>query len=224
MNKDIQQLFKNERGNIALFVIGMLGLMMVLFVFVLNMGAALVVKEKSATTAKQASMAATSMLYKEVRQEIYEYEHETLEGSIHAFFEDFDEKISDEKDSLRNNSNYNDWTDNELELEALDRVLDKALSNSELRIKLREILQNIDFDATVINMARNTIVENGGKLEGATLTVKQNRIYVRAANEVESTSYDGLLRGIKEKLYQESAGPKVDFLQDIWNPGTIQLN
>jgi hypothetical protein len=225
IKRRMQQLLKDEQGNIALFVIGMLGIMMVLFVFVLNLGSALSVKEKSATTAQQASMSATSVLYEEVRKTIDAYEYDSFEGEIHAFFEDFDEKISDEKDTLKNNMYYTDWSDNELELEALDKVLVKALRDSKLRPKLHEILVGAEFETSVIETAQNAIRENGGTLEGATLTIKKDRIYVKAANEVKSTSYNGFMSGIKEKLYKESAGPKVDFLKDIWNTSTtINLN
>jgi hypothetical protein len=221
----VQQLLKNEQGNISLFILGMLGLMMILFVFVLNLGSALSVKEKSATTAQQASMSATSVVYEKVKKVIDEYEYDSLEGEVHAFFKDFDEKIADEKDALSHNGYYRDWSDNELKLEALDKVLAKALHDSKLRPKLHKLLLDADFESNVIETARNAIRENGGRLEGATLTIKKDRIYVKAANEVKSTSYNGFMKGIKKKLYKESAGPKIDFLEDIWNASTtINLN
>lgn len=217
--------YDNEQGNIALFVLGMLGIMMVLFVFVINMGFALTVKEDSAATVQQASMAASSVLYENVRETIYNYENDTLEGAVQAFFHDIEEKVDEKAEQLSTNATYNDWSSNEIELEAFDIVIEDELSKEVVRVKLMEILQSENIEGKVIEMAKKTITQNGGELAGAELAIHNNRIYVRAANEMESVSYDGFMEGIKENIYQESAGPKIDFLEDIWTYSSlIQLD
>lgn len=221
MNKNLD----NEQGNIALFVLGMLGIMMVLFIFVINMGFALTVKEDSATTVQQASMAASSVLYEDVRKVIYNYEDETLEGAVQAFFKDIKKKVDQKAEQLSTNAAYNDWSSNEIELEAFDIVLDNELDKGVVRNKLMEVLQAEDIEEKVIDKAKQTILRNGGELTGAELAIHENRIYVRAANEMESVSYDGFMKGIKENIYQDSAGPKIDFLEDIWTYSSlIQLD
>lgn len=217
--------YDNEQGNIALFVLGMLGIMMVLFVFVINMGFALTVKEDSAATVQQASMAASSVLYENVRETIYNYENDTLEGAVQAFFHDIEEKVDEKAEQLSTNATYNDWSSNEIELEAFDIVIEDELSKEVVRVKLMEILQSENIEGKVIEIAKKTITQNGGELAGAELAIHNNRIYVRAANEMESVSYDGFMEGIKENIYQESAGPKIDFLEDIWTYSSlIQLD
>ncbi|MFC4558649.1 Tad domain-containing protein [Virgibacillus kekensis] len=217
--------FKNEQGNIALFVLGMLGIMMVLFIFIVNMGFALTVKEDSATTVQQASMAASSVLYENVRNLIYNYEHDTLEGAVQAFFRDIEEKVDQKAEELSSNPTYHDWSANEIELEAFDIVLENELDRDIVRAKLMDILQYEDIEENVIDMAKQTISQNGGELAGAELAIHNNRIYVRASNEMESVSYDGFMEGIRKKIYQESAGPKIDFLEDIWTyDSLIQLD
>ncbi|UJL47031.1 hypothetical protein KFZ58_03550 [Virgibacillus sp. NKC19-16] len=225
MIKKLKERFNNEDGNIILFVLGMLSIIMILFVFVLNMGMGLAVKEQSGTTANQASMAASSVLYEEVRQVIFEYEDDTLEGALQAFFEDIEEKVDDKVSELSGSFTYNDWSANEIELEAFDIVLKEELETPVIREKLNELLADEDIESLVINKAREAIVQNGGQLDGAELMIENNRIHVRAANEFESTSYDGIMAGINENIYQESAGPEIDFLEDVWNTSnTIQLN
>ncbi|GAB3047726.1 hypothetical protein [Virgibacillus ainsalahensis] len=225
MIENLKARFNNEQGNIILFVLGMLSIIMILFVFVLNMGTALGVKEKSATTAKQASMAASSVLYEEVREVVYDYEDETLEGALQAFFEDIEEKVEDKASELSGTYTYNGWSANEIDLEAFDMVLNEELQTPVIREKLEELLMDEDIETKVINKARQTITQNGGQLDGAELKIKDNRIHVKAANEFESTSYDGFMAGIQENIYQESAGPEIDFLEDVWNESnTVQLN
>lgn len=216
-----RQRFKNEDGNIALFVIGMLSIIMILLIFVVNLGGALATKEQSATTAQQASMAATSVLYEEVRRAVYEYEDDTLEGELLSFFEDIEEKVDERAAELSGSGSYADWTRNEVELEAFDQVLSEALDQDVLRSKLIEVLGEEDIETAVIDKARQAILANDGVLEGAQLGINDNRIYVRAANEFESVSYDGFMEGLQENVYQESAGPTIDFLEDVWEVSSV---
>ena len=76
-----KNILKSEEGNAALFLLGLLSIMMVLFVFVVNLTQVLAVKERANTTAQQASLAATSVFYEEIWHSIDEYER-TLIGVI----------------------------------------------------------------------------------------------------------------------------------------------
>ncbi|WP_218144039.1 Tad domain-containing protein [Lentibacillus persicus] len=211
----------NEGGNIALFVLGMLSIIMILLVFVVNLGGALATKEQSGTTAQQASMTASSVLYEEVRRVIYEYEDETLEGAVQAFFEDIEEMVDERASELSGSGDYADWTVNEIELEAFDQVLTEEMNKDVVRDKLNELLTVEDIESKVVNKTRNAIVANNGVLDGAELAIKDDRFYVRAANEMESVSFDGFMEGIQENVYQESAGPRIDFLDVVWGGPTV---
>ncbi|GEN44518.1 Tad domain-containing protein [Alkalibacillus haloalkaliphilus] len=218
--------YLNERGNIAIFVLGMLSIIMVMFILVINMASALATKEQSSTTVQQASLAATSVFYEEVSRVIDEYEDETLEGSLLAFFEDFNEKVSDRVDQLSSSGGYTGWSQNEINIEAFNQVLTEELNEPIVRTTLSGLLQDEEVRTSVINEARNTIQRNNGVLDGAVLTVSDNRFYVRAANEFESTSLDGIVGQINEHVYQESAGPTINFLELIWpsSSSTISLD
>ncbi|SEP95477.1 hypothetical protein SAMN05216232_1438 [Virgibacillus subterraneus] len=213
----MKKTLQNEEGIIALFVLGMLGIIMILLILVVNLGGALAVKESSATTVQQASLAGSSVLYEEVRQIIYDYEDETLEGALQAFFEDIEEKVGVRADALTSNSSYNGWTANEIHIEAFDQVLKDELNRSVVREKLEDLLQYENIESKVIDEVKETILENDGVLEGAKLYIRDHRIYVKAANDMEAFSYDGYMEGIKENIYQESAGPKIDFINVIWD-------
>src|SRR5699024_1700289 len=217
----LKKRFQNEDGNIALFVLGMLSIIMILLIFVVNLGGALATKEQSGTTAQQASMAASSVLYEEVRRVVYEYEDETLEGALQAFFEDIEEMVDDRASQLSGSGNYADWTANEIDLEAFDQVLTEELNKDVVRSKLNELLEDEDIETEVIDTTKNAIVANGGVLEGAQLAIQDDRFYVRAANEFESVSFDGFMEGIQENVYQESAGPKIDFLDVVWDGNSV---
>ncbi|SET34340.1 hypothetical protein SAMN05216389_10976 [Oceanobacillus limi] len=247
----------SENGNVALFVLGMLSIIMVLFLVVANLGSVLATKEKSDMTSSQASLTATSVFYEEVRDmiegtsytepvepteptppdedaenydelmEAYEeameeydelYDEYLEELEIYEFFDQFDDKVAERRDGLI--GSLPDWTLNELDLEALDQVLENALtSGGPVQEALEDLLVG-SIDNAVIQAAIATIEQNNGELEGAKLDIQDNRIFIKSANEMESTSYNGILEGIQEKIYQESAGPEIGFINYIWNRNT----
>ncbi|WP_067724817.1 Tad domain-containing protein [Oceanobacillus damuensis] len=233
MKETLKNRLNNEEGNIALFVLGMLGFIMILFVFVMNMGMALAVKEQSATTAQQASMAASSVLYDEVQEIVFGFDYEGVlpeedpeEDSDEVNndepeeedlpFENLEEKINELAVNFQGNGRYSGWSENEKKLQAFDQYLTDdlfplPLIGQALKIKL----QNSGIESAVIDMARNTIIQNGGVLDEAELWVKDDRIYVRAANEMEGASYNGFMSGIQENIFQESAGPEIEFIEFI---------
>ena len=74
MNKWFAKIRKQENGSIAIFVAGLISIMMILFILVLNLGSVYAVKEKSATTAQQASLAATSAFYERVQEIVFSFD------------------------------------------------------------------------------------------------------------------------------------------------------
>jgi hypothetical protein len=269
--KKLLNYYRNEQGNVVLFVIGMLGIIMVLFILVVNLSSALATKQQSDTTVSQASLAATSAFYEEVKRVFYSYpnpipvvpdepdESEELENSnyekelekylkkkmVYDYFKHFNIKLQEKKDSLNGldlikGRDYDDWTENEKELEAWDMLIDEELSGGDDPIKIAfecllgiydpynylgeelgcgdfGINSDIDVHKAAINMAILTIEKNGGILEEATLDItNDDRIEIRAATEVTSSAYDGFVESVTENLYQESSGPKIDFIDLIW--------
>ena len=81
----------------------------------------------------------------------------------------------------------------------------------ELRIQLENDIRH-HIIQKMKNEAAAVIADNNGNVDGAEMRVfEDGRIYVKASNNVESTSYKNYFSGIKKKLFQESAGPKSGF-------------
>ncbi|WP_217589265.1 hypothetical protein [Lentibacillus saliphilus] len=226
MIQDLKKRLVKEDGNTMLFVMGALGLLMILFVFVFNMGAAFVTKEQSASTARQASLAATSAFYDELRH--------ALSGEEIKYGESDENDSVDEEDSGEGESSEETWnfdeelqkarestpigslSPNEWEIEILERVITAALHTPLLGEIVEEHLKSNISHQNVVEAARTAVVANGGELDGAVLKIDENRFKVNAANEFQSTSYDGFFEGIKQKLYRGSAGPRVNLIEDLW--------
>jgi Putative Flp pilus-assembly TadE/G-like len=216
MKARVIDIVRQDRGNAAILMIGLLSIMMVLFIFVFNLSKIFAVKEEANTTAQQASLAATSVLYSQVDEVINDYEA-ALIGTVDKIPESIGKKIQKKEFELQSDSSYDDYSDNEIELEALDIVLTEELQRGVGKDQLHDML-NIELYETIKEMeaqAQTTIIQNNGNLSGATLVVDDGQVFVRASNTVEGTSFKGFFTDLKEDLFQTAGGPKVDFLTEL---------
>lgn len=251
MNR-IRNRLENEEGNVALFVLGLISIMIILFLLILNLAGALIVKEQAMSTSQQAALAATATLYEELPGFILSYEKDLKE-----FLEEeeaakeaenppepeapvegeepekekeektLDELIQEETEKL--SGEMADYTLNEIRNEAIDRILakelDKGLGNGLLKKKLSEELE-FAWIKSMKESARNTILANGGELEGAVMTVfDDGQIVVESSHEAGAIAYNGFFAGIQKNLYKTSKGPEVKFVQKIpgWEGRTYSL-
>lgn len=223
----LKKSLNNERGNAALFMIGILSIMMIMFVFVLNLSKALAVKEQANTTAQQASLAATSVLYEEIWDSIEQYEDDLIKKLLDGLDPDSNDTIFDlypktieervDEETVQIQSSNPEDSQNEARRKAINQIVSEEIREGTWGYMLRDQLDK-DLRFHIIphmkDAARTTIVENGGKVSEAEMRIFDNdRVFVKASNEVESTSYGKFLKGIKKKLFQESAGPKIDFVK-----------
>lgn len=245
---EIKSFIKNEKGNSALLVMGLLSVMMILFVLVLNFAGALVVKEQAMSTSQQAALAATATLYEELPIFINKYEKELkemLEEEKEKEEDKEDEKedeeekenpeedkgfgelVADKSDEI--SGSMSGYSYNEIRNEAVDRVLskelDRALGEGLLKNKMIEEMEH-SWIKDMKESARATILANGGELEGAEMIVfDDGQVVVKSSHEAESSGYSGFFSGISENLYKTSKGPELKFVQKIsaWEGKTYSL-
>lgn len=207
---------RNERGNITLFTVGSMIIVMLMFIFVINLAKVFAVKEQAHTSAQQASLAATAVLYDEIWTAIDKYEI-TIMGLVDSYPKTIEQKV-DERTIALNNS-HPDWSGNEAYVEAIDQVLIEEMNSGVGTEELRQALQNELNPSIIYSMkeqARQTILANGGTLTGAEMELfHDNRVYVKAANTMESIDYGSIFHSFKDDVYQTGAGPEINFLEEL---------
>lgn len=242
--KKFKSYLNNEQGNIALFVIGILSVMIILFVLILNLAGALIVKEQAISTSQQAALAATAALYEDLPEFISDYEmklkemlaEEAEEGGeaeppeVAAPKEEEDsiaELIEKEVDNL--SGEMADYSLNEIQNEAIDRVLasemDKGLGGGLLKKMMNDEME-YRWINSMKESARNTILANGGELAGAQMTVFENgQVVVKSSKEASAIGYNGFFAGAVKNLTKSSKGPEVMFVQKLagWEGRTYSL-
>lgn len=249
----IKPLFKNEKGNSAILVLGLLSVMVVLFVLVISFAGALVVKEQAVSTSQQAALAATATLYEELplfivdyEKELKDFEEEKKKEEEEAAEDDdeqpeepeepseesevdktIDELIDEEVDKI--SGSMAGYTLNEIRNEAIDRILVEQLelgaAEDLFKKKMAEEMEH-SWIKEMKESARSTILMNGGELEGAEMTVfDDGQVVIKSSHIVESAGAGGFFSGISENLYKTSRGPELKFVQKLsgWEGRTYSL-
>lgn len=225
-----KSLLHNERGNITLFLLGMISIMFILFMVIINFAKVYAVKEKSFTTSQQASLSATAEFYERIWNVVAEFDEideENLPPEPDPDEENPPEvnpitkvkikvKVSLKEDELR--ARYgSEKSENEIHIDAIDEVLAEELNTGLGKRRLRQVLTEqyeSRIKPAVIDKARNVILANGGKLEQAEIALfHDNRIYIKAANEFQGQGK--YLDGFKEKVFQTGAGPEIGFISEL---------
>ena len=226
-------LLRNERGNITLFLLGMISVMFILFMVIINFAKVYAVKEKSFTTSQQASLAATAEFYERIWDVVAEFDDIDEENLPPPPDDDDDDdenppdvnpitkikikvKVGLKEDELR--ARYgSEKSENEIHIDAIDEVLAEELNTGLGKRRLRQVLTEqyeSRIKPAVIDKARNVILANGGKLEQAEIALfHEDRIYIKAANEFQGQGK--YLDGFKEKVFQTGAGPEIGFISEL---------
>lgn len=225
--KSFKSYLTNEQGNIALFVIGILSVMIILFVLILNLAGALIVKEQAISTSQQAALAATASLYEDLPNFISDYETKLKEMLAEEEEDTIAELIEKEVNNL--SGEMAGYSDNEIRNEAIDRVLSKEIDKG-IKEKLLQNMMIEKFKKSWINdmkqSAQETILENGGELEGAQITIFENgQIVVKSSKETSAIGYNGFLTDVVKNIYKSSKGPEIKFVQKLegWEDTTYSL-
>lgn len=217
MNFKQNHYLQTEKGNISLFTIGLLSIMIILFIVVLNLSKILAVKEEANKTSQQASLVATSILYEEIWDSVNKYE-DTIIGKVDKYPETISEKVDKRTLLLQGQSKYREYTSNEIRLEAIDQVFTEELKNGIGKDDFKDILKaDIEYQIfpDMRSAVQDSIRNNDGSLSGAKIGFDDGRIYVKASNNFIATSYDGFLKDFSKKLFQRSTGPKIDFISEL---------
>ncbi|MFS0784432.1 pilus assembly protein TadG-related protein [Bacillus sp. 1P06AnD] len=202
----VAQLLKREDGNIALFVLGMLSIMMVLFVFVFNLSKVFAVKEQSSSAAQQASLAATSAFYDSLWDRVKDYSSPAAPEKTIA-------DLVAEREGQLEGGLFSDDSANERHIQAIDDVIaDQMQSDLDFYALMNESLPFILEDA--MQAAGSNLSKNGGNSVDAQWWIKDGQMYMKSSMDVKGTPYKGFMQ-FKEQLFQQSGGPKITFLDQL---------
>jgi hypothetical protein len=218
---------KNEKGNISLLVMGLMGVTMIMFLVVLSFSKVFAIKEKASTASEQASYAATSVVYEVAMTAVEDYDS-SLPGKIDEIIDKtLQEKIDKKKEELMMFNPF--LSENEAKIEAIDAILSEELNGAGLKSEiLNEMLleQLNQADQQIRDAVSGVILSNDGILEGTIVTLlDENQVKVETSARYEALKYDELIPEDKRKLKQKAKGPEIGFIKELkgWSDYPIEF-
>ncbi|MBY6038558.1 hypothetical protein KUV80_18140 [Fictibacillus nanhaiensis] len=231
---------KNEKGNISLLVMGLLGVTIIMFLVVLSFSKVFAIKEKASTASEQASYAATSVIYEVAMESVEEYDN-SLPGKVdEAIDKTLQEKIEEKKEERLTFNPF--LSENEAKVEAINEVISNELKNGsgpglDLGLGLgvqkellnRILLDNLTSESTnqrIRSAVANVVINNDGILEGTIIEyLDEYQVKVETSARYEALKYDELIPEDKRKLKQKAKGPEIRFIKEIsgWSDYSIEF-
>ena len=237
----MRRYLQNERGNIMLLSICLMGVLVVMFLMLTSFVKAFYIKDKASSAAEQASLAATAYVYEKVDDAINEIDKRFLlelgsvnvetggtgpapaEGSsaevdITVGKKKLEDQIEEKQKILESSSKY---TTNEARIEAIDEVLSDELQRDGPRQAivedvLREALGS-DAMAELLPIVSNVIEENGGTAAGSEIHYfnEENRIEIQTSSTYKPTIFENLFPKEGMEVEQRGEGPEVKFIEQL---------
>lgn len=238
----MRKYLRNERGNIMLLSLCLMGVLVVMFLMLTSFVKAFYIKDKASSAAEQASLAATAYVYEKVDEAIVEIDKALLElGSATVETGDDAAPVASESaeassvavditlgekslaeqidDKWKIMESLSGYTSNEARIEAVDKVLSDELQGTGPRQAIVEHeLRNALGSETIAGLQSiisNVIEENGGTTAGSTLQYfnEENRIEIQTSSTYKPTIFEDLFPEEGIEVKQKGEGPQVKFIE-----------
>jgi len=171
---------KNENGSTTFLTVGILFFGVLLMILFLNIIKMFAVDDRANTSAEQASLAATSVVYDNMMSLIETFSY-PCDGEVCYLIEDYDEVAQ------AVSSNNPSYTASQVEREAIDQLLTTKIPQiSDLKKAVKQRMEGMSSDISLA--VSNVINENKGNPLGTTIEYfnEDNRILIRTTATFEN--------------------------------------
>lgn len=205
---------KNEKGTSAFYLLWITGIVLAIFVIVINIAKVYIIKEQANTAVEQAAIAGTSVLIEKTKEAIdaFDSSPESLpqkEADVKTISEQIDEK---KMEYLSQN-----YSDSEAYIRALNDILPSKLAlYNELKMEFETRLR--DSTSLIYDAAQQVISANHGNIDERTeiiLSREKWRIEIKATTTFESISDNKFIAAFIKKIPQKGYGPSLVYLKEI---------
>lgn len=205
---------RNEQGNMTIFIIGIMSIMLLMFLLVGSFASVFTSKEKASNIAEQASLVASSILKDEIENAINDYE--IIVSNPLVLYPSIREIIE-----RRVSQSHSTLTKKELRRQVTNDVLREQLPTNGLLSRYIENAVSI-AKRKIPAAVENNIHKNEGIVPGTVISISEtNRIKVTTHVRYKAMKYDEYFTEEDRKVVQSGEGPPFDFLKIMGNRGTI---
>ncbi|MFE8703879.1 hypothetical protein ACFYKX_25230 [Cytobacillus sp. FJAT-54145] len=221
---------KDEKGNAAIFMLWLLGMVAIVFILTINIVKVYIVKEHASLSVEQAAIAGTAALLERTKKAVENYD--TRPTSDLLYIADRNLQISLDGASVGQliESKKNDYMANGMDegdalVKAVNKLLPERINRSPyLKWEMRNQLGLSSSDAYHIYTPAimNIIADNKARTEDTepTLSTTDWRIEVKSTVRFKSIADNKFITAFIDDLPQRGYGPKLIYLEDVYT-GTI---
>lgn len=209
----MKKTLKEERGNTMLLTLGMVFVMALMLVVILNFANVFVVKEVASSNAEQASLVGASLVVEKLKEEIENYEDSLLGLIEEVVDETITEKIENRKNEIKYETN---WLEHELELKAMNDVLEKELRDGNIVLRGYIITALNRATNEMPHLVQSNIVANKGEVGGTRIRFNSDyRLEVETYVEFSMIKMENYVSDDKQKVKQTGESPSFSFLKEL---------
>lgn len=219
----------NERGNAAIYMLWLFGIVAIIFVLTINIVKVYIVKEHSSLSVEQAALAGTAVLIEKTSRAIENYETNPNPAyvavrAVHELGEG--KKISELIETQKNNYISSGYDESDAYIKAVNRVLSESRLNwngflkKELRDELSDSASGAEY---LVRPAVMSVIEkNNAREEDTEVSFSSDkwRVEVKSTVRFESVSDNKFISTFIEDIPQRGYGPTLAYIERVYT-GTI---
>jgi hypothetical protein len=216
---------ENEKGNAAIYMLWLLGIVAVIFVLTVNIVKVYVVKEHANLAVEQAALAGTSVLLDKTMEAVEEFDS----SPNLDFFADRDlQRIANEGKSIgqlleerQSEHMAVDMDEADAYIKAANEILPeniKLYSSLRKEMKNKLGLTSPDLNSLISPTILDAISKNDGRTEQTEIEISTEkwRVEVKSSVQFEALSDQEFISRFVKDIPQKGYGPSLVYLKDIY--------
>ncbi|GAA0465671.1 pilus assembly protein TadG-related protein [Alkalibacillus silvisoli] len=212
----MKRLLREERGNVALYFLGLMIVMSVIFLLLVNISKAFVVNMEASSATEQAAIAGSSVIIEETLTAVEEYDEMLVPAEeIEEGLKKVQELIDEQQESYVSTG----MNPHQAYVYALNDVLpDEIEERHLLKVTIENHFMNVGLHNQILSAVQSIIVDNNGSIEDTIVILSEEdwRLEVESTATFSSVSDGDIIPTFEEQIPNKGYGPQLIFLKNIF--------
>ncbi|MBM4763254.1 hypothetical protein [Bacillus sp. B15-48] len=216
--------FKNERGNAAIFLLWLLGIVAIIFILTINIVKVYIVKEHANLAVEQAALAGTAVLLEKTKKAVKDFDTKPTLDPLYILDReaqqtlDLGKSVSELIENRKNQLVGSGRAEADAYIKAANEILPVRVDRHYfLKKELKDAFGSLgsELSAAVIRV----INDNDARQEDTVIELSNDhwRVEVESTVRFESISDNKYIMSFFEDIPQVGYGPTLSFLEKVYN-------
>lgn len=213
----MKDLFCNERGNAAIYMVWLLGIVAFIFLIAINIANVFVTGAQSSNISEQAAIAGTSVVVDETKTAIEQFDDNPLSISTreHHDMKPLAAVIEEKKNRYQQTG----LSASQAYIKALNDVLPEEIEEHELlKETIKSHFNSVNLSTKIYDAVTSVVHSNHGNTAETQVVLSNTewRIEVSTSVDYHSISDQKYIPEITDKIDAEGFGPRLKYLEKVF--------